>query len=142
MERELNRSDMGAGGSFGGGKHTARTPTRNRPVILVHGITNKASNFEHVRHFFKTHGYTDQEVYGTTYGDGGKTNVVFVTMNCHYMKVVCVLFVFMFMWLQIRGLIQTVADYTSSKVNVIGYSMGSPVARKVGVFGGWSNGGL
>lgn len=28
MEKEMNRPDMGAGGSFGGGNHKARTPTR------------------------------------------------------------------------------------------------------------------
>lgn len=50
LEKELNRADMGTGGSFGGGNdHQPRTPTRFgqfcdisivfrfRPVILVHG---------------------------------------------------------------------------------------------------------
>ncbi|KAI6221010.1 Lipase EstA/Esterase EstB family-containing protein [Aphelenchoides fujianensis] len=122
LERELNRADLGAGGSFGGGRHRARTPTENRPVLLVHGITNRAATFDGIRKYFLHHDYTDAEVYGTTYGDAGKTNVVFVTMNCHYSKM-------------IRALIQTVADYTSSKVNILAYSMGSPVARKA-ILGG------
>lgn len=37
--------------------------------------------------------------------------------------------------LQLRSFFQTVADFTSSKVDVIGYSMGSPVARKA-ILGG------
>jgi len=122
LENELNRADLGSTGSFGGGDHQARTPTRFRPVILVHGITNTAGTFDRIRHFFKEHQYKDEEVYGTTYGDGGKTNVLMVTMNCHYMKM-------------IRALIQSVADYTSSQVNLIGYSMGSPVTRKA-IMGG------
>ncbi|KAI6243021.1 hypothetical protein M3Y99_00149800 [Aphelenchoides fujianensis] len=86
LERELNRADLGPGGSFGGGRHRARTPTENRPVLLVHGITNRAATFDGIRKYFLHHDYTDAEVYGTTYGDAGKTNVVFVTMNCHYSK--------------------------------------------------------
>ncbi|KAI6223875.1 Lipase EstA/Esterase EstB family-containing protein [Aphelenchoides besseyi] len=92
LESELTRADVGDGGSFGGGRHTARTPTENRPVILVHGITNQAGTFGPIRQYFLKHNYRDAEVYGTTYGDAGKTNVVFVTMNCHYVKMggVCV----------------------------------------------------
>lgn len=119
VEKELTRSDMGIGGSFGGGRHnpaqktrlafdvlveatddiasTQRSATRimlskfkfRRPaVILVHGITNTAGSFARNHQFFLKHGYRDEEVYGTTYGDGGKTNVLFVTMNCAYVKVV------------------------------------------------------
>ncbi|KAI6170095.1 Lipase EstA/Esterase EstB family-containing protein [Aphelenchoides besseyi] len=122
LESELTRADVGESGSFGGGRHTARTPTDKRPVILVHGITNQAGTFGPIRQYFLEHNYQDAEVYATTYGDAGKTNVIFVTMNCHYVKMV-------------RALIQTVADFTSSKVNVIGYSMGSPIARKA-IMGG------
>lgn len=114
---------MGGGGSFGGGiNHIAGQPTLHRPVILVHGITNTAGTFGKVQHHFLNNNYKDEEIYGTTYGDGGKTNIIFVTMNCHYMKV-------------IRMLIQAVAEYTASQVHIIGYSMGSPVARKA-ILGG------
>ncbi|CAD5216051.1 unnamed protein product [Bursaphelenchus xylophilus] len=120
----MARTDIGPHASFGGGgdRHTPRTPTPHRPVILVHGITNTASNFAQVREFFNNHGYRDFEVYGTTYGDGGRTNALMFTMDCHHMKI-------------LRSFIQVVADYTSSKVNIIGYSMGSPVARKA-IMGG------
>nr|CAD2148502.1 unnamed protein product [Meloidogyne enterolobii] len=112
LDRELSREDVGAGGSFG----------EFRPVIIVHGITNSAGQFEQIRQYFLTHGYGDEEVYATTYGDAGKTNVLFVTMQCHYVKM-------------IRLMIQTVAQYTTSKVNIIGISMGSPIARKA-IMGG------
>ncbi|CAK5080684.1 unnamed protein product [Meloidogyne enterolobii] len=127
LDRELSREDVGAGGSFGGGNHKVGEQTRHeilllRPVIIVHGITNSAGQFEQIRQYFLTHGYGDEEVYATTYGDAGKTNVLFVTMQCHYVKM-------------IRLMIQTVAQYTTSKVNIIGISMGSPIARKA-IMGG------
>uniref|UniRef100_A0A7E4WCG5 Lipase domain-containing protein n=1 Tax=Panagrellus redivivus TaxID=6233 RepID=A0A7E4WCG5_PANRE len=115
----LTRSDIGGGGSFGGGSNGN---VKHKPVIVVHGITNSAGHFARIQQFFKSHGYSDNEIYGTTYGDAGKTNVLFVTMSCHYMKV-------------IRMMIITVNEYTNSKVNVMGYSMGSPVARKA-ILGG------
>ncbi|KAI1732489.1 lipase (class 2) domain-containing protein [Ditylenchus destructor] len=122
-ERELSREDMGGGGSFGGGlTHVPGSQTKNRPVILVHGITNTAGTFGRIQHYFLEHGYSDEEVYGTTYGDGGRTPIMLVTMNCHYIKI-------------IRMMILSVSQYTSSKVNVIGYSMGSPIARKA-IMGG------
>lgn len=61
---------------------------RHKPVILVHGITNTAGLFWRVRQDLVNKGYADNEVYATTYGDGGKTNVLFVTMECQYVKVV------------------------------------------------------
>ncbi|KAE9550339.1 hypothetical protein FO519_006445 [Halicephalobus sp. NKZ332] len=99
----IKRSNLGKGGSFGGGNNRN---VKNKPVILVHGITNTAGTFQKNRQFFLDHGYSDNEVYGTTYGDGGKTNVIFA-----------------------------VAAYTSSKVDIISYSMGSPISRKA-ILGG------
>jgi hypothetical protein len=61
---------------------------RHRPVIIVHGITNNAGTFGRIQQYFLNHEYKHVEVYGTTYGDSGKTNVLFVTMQCHYIKVV------------------------------------------------------
>uniref|UniRef100_A0A915EM64 Uncharacterized protein n=1 Tax=Ditylenchus dipsaci TaxID=166011 RepID=A0A915EM64_9BILA len=78
----------------------------------VHGITNTAGTFARIQQFFLASGYKDEEVYGTTYGDGGKTPILFIRM-----------------------MITAVAQYTNSKVNVIGYSMGSPIARKA-IMGG------
>uniref|UniRef100_A0A0N5BH48 Lipase_GDSL domain-containing protein n=1 Tax=Strongyloides papillosus TaxID=174720 RepID=A0A0N5BH48_STREA len=116
IAKTLSRQDLGRRGSYGGGN---KRPTikDKRPVILVHGITNSAGTFNSIRKYLLRHGYTDDLVYGTTYGDAGKTNILMVTMECRFI-------------MQVRMFIQTVADYTNSKVDIIAYSMGSPVARK------------
>ncbi|TMS35383.1 hypothetical protein L596_002797 [Steinernema carpocapsae] len=116
------RTDVGGGGSYGGGSHKGGTPTERQPVIIVHGITNNAGNFAKIAEHFISKGYSTEEVYGTTYGDSGKTNVLFVTMDCSYVK-------------HIRMFIQAVASFTGSKVDVLGFSMGSPIARKA-ILGG------
>lgn len=99
-EQLLTRTDVGGGGSYGGGVKRPDKPTelvfraydraifRHRPVIIVHGITNSAGTFSRIQQYFLKNGYADEEVYGTTYGDAGKTNVLFVTMQCHYVKIV------------------------------------------------------
>ncbi|KAL3108406.1 hypothetical protein niasHT_015328 [Heterodera trifolii] len=122
VDKELSREDVGGGGSFGGGTHQKGQQTKRRPVIFVHGITNNAGTFGSIQHFFLNNGYGDEEVYGTTYGDSGRTNVAFVTMSCHYVKV-------------IRMIIVAVSAYTDNKVNIVAFSMGSPVARKA-ILGG------
>ncbi|KIH55495.1 hypothetical protein ANCDUO_14347, partial [Ancylostoma duodenale] len=59
-------------------------------------------------------GWKESEIYATTYGDGGKTAAPMVDMKCDY----------------VRWLIQAVAEFTRRRVDVIGYSMGSPISRK------------
>jgi len=73
---------------FDNNKTTDKDLFSHRPVILVHGIANNAGSLGRIQHFFLEHGYADEEVYGTTYGDGGTTDMLFNSMNCHYMKVV------------------------------------------------------
>ncbi|KAK6037053.1 hypothetical protein COOONC_25442 [Cooperia oncophora] len=87
-------------------------PSRQQPVILVHGITNTAATFEGQRQHLLKSGWSNAEVYGTTYGDGGKTPAPLVDMK-------------------FGGLFKAVAEFTMRRVDVIAYSMGSPVARKV-----------
>ncbi|KAJ1364906.1 Lipase (class 2) [Parelaphostrongylus tenuis] len=67
-------------------------------------------------------GWKDSEVYGTTYGDGGRTIAPLVDMKCDYVK-------------QVRWMIQAVSAFTRRRVDVIGYSMGSPISRKA-ILGG------
>uniref|UniRef100_A0A0N5A3Q5 Lipase_GDSL domain-containing protein n=1 Tax=Parastrongyloides trichosuri TaxID=131310 RepID=A0A0N5A3Q5_PARTI len=116
IAKTLARQDLGRRGSFGGGLKRPKLKGK-RPVILVHGITNSAGTFFSIRKHLLKHGYSDDMVYGTTYGDAGATNILMVTMECRFI-------------MQVRMFIQAVADYTNSKVDVIAYSMGSPVARK------------
>nr|CDJ94609.1 Lipase domain containing protein [Haemonchus contortus] len=118
----MARRDLGAQGSFGGGDHKPGSRTKQQPVVLVHGITNTAGRFEEQRQYLLNHGWGNDEVYGTTYGDGGKTVAPLVDMKCDYVK-------------QVRWFIQAVAEFTRRRVDVIAYSMGSPIARKA-ILGG------
>lgn len=117
----LERTDLGMDSSFGGKENAGDVP-RNQAVIIVHGITNKASRFAGTAAYLKSKGYKNAEIYGTTWGDGGRTPVGLVEMKCNYVK-------------QIRAMIIAVRQYTGQPVDVIGYSMGSPLARKA-ILGG------
>ncbi|KAK6057807.1 triacylglycerol lipase [Cooperia oncophora] len=67
-------------------------------------------------------GWNKSDVYGTTYGNGARTLLNQDNMKCEYVK-------------QIRSFIQAVAAYTNGRVDIIGYSMGSPISRKA-ILGG------
>uniref|UniRef100_A0A1I8BQH1 Lipase_3 domain-containing protein n=1 Tax=Meloidogyne hapla TaxID=6305 RepID=A0A1I8BQH1_MELHA len=99
LERLLTREDLGVNGSYGGGNHKAGEKTKRGPVILVHGTSTSAGTLEPIRQYFKVfryyislsiknqgHGYGDEEVYATTYGDAGKTSLIFVKMKCQFVK--------------------------------------------------------
>ncbi|EGT49599.1 hypothetical protein CAEBREN_22109 [Caenorhabditis brenneri] len=118
----LNRADLGAGGSFGGGTHNGLSQTSKRPILIVHGITNTAGTFNNQRNYFLANGWSDETVYGTTYGDGGVTAVQNVKMDCAFV-------------MQVRNMLIVVNGFTQQKVDVIGYSLGSPIARKA-IMGG------
>uniref|UniRef100_A0A914W1K4 Uncharacterized protein n=1 Tax=Plectus sambesii TaxID=2011161 RepID=A0A914W1K4_9BILA len=122
MQQQLERNDLGNDGSFGG-RSTPGEVLPRRAVILVHGITNKATTFRGVADHFVSKGYLQSELYATTWGDAGKTKIPLVSLNCAYVK-------------QVRNLIIAVRQYTGQQVDVIGYSMGSPVARKA-ILGGY-----
>uniref|UniRef100_A0A1I7XCX9 Lipase domain-containing protein n=1 Tax=Heterorhabditis bacteriophora TaxID=37862 RepID=A0A1I7XCX9_HETBA len=118
----LARRDIGPQGSYGGGSHQGGSRTSRQAVILVHGITNTAGTFNGHRNHFLGVGWGGESVYGTTYGDGGKTPAPLVDMKCDYIK-------------QIRWMIQSAASFTRRKVDIVGYSMGSPISRKA-ILGG------
>uniref|UniRef100_A0A914W3U7 Triacylglycerol lipase n=1 Tax=Plectus sambesii TaxID=2011161 RepID=A0A914W3U7_9BILA len=122
MQNRLERKDLQDRGSFGG-RAAAGQKLKRQPVILVHGITNSASQFRDIGQHFGSNGYDWAEIYATTWGDAGKTVFFFVDLKCDYVK-------------QVRSLIQAVNRYTRKKVDVIGYSMGSPIARKA-IMGGF-----
>ncbi|WKX88146.1 hypothetical protein Q1695_008064 [Nippostrongylus brasiliensis] len=121
MVSSLERTDLGMDSSFGGMRTDADTPKR-QAVILVHGITNKITRFMPMVHFLHSQGYTNSEVYGTTWGDAGVTPIGLVDMKCSYVK-------------QIRSFIIAVRQYTGTQVDVVAYSMGAPIARKA-ILGG------
>ncbi|RCN36129.1 triacylglycerol lipase [Ancylostoma caninum] len=124
----MARRDIGPDGSFGGGDHQPGTRTS-----LATSCSHRTRNHEHrwkicayasapAECTVLLNGWKESEIYATTYGDGGKTAAPMVDMKCDYVK-------------QVRWLIQAVAEFTRRRVDVIGYSMGSPIARKA-ILGG------
>ncbi|KAH7730019.1 Protein LIPS-7 a [Aphelenchoides avenae] len=94
-----------------------------RPVIYVHGVGQIAADLGVLQWYLHVRGYRDEEVYATSYGEPGRRSKFLVDpMKCDYVK-------------QIRRMIVTVSDYANSTVDVIAFSMGSPIARKA-ILGG------
>ncbi|KHN81301.1 hypothetical protein Tcan_17853 [Toxocara canis] len=117
----LERTDLGLDASFGG-KQSGDEELRNQAVIIVHGITNKITRFQGMVNHLISKGYSRSEIYGTTWGDAGATPFGLVDMKCTYVRA-------------IRSLIIAVRQYTGTRVDIIAYSMGSPIARKA-ILGG------
>uniref|UniRef100_A0A1I8BJ93 Triacylglycerol lipase n=1 Tax=Meloidogyne hapla TaxID=6305 RepID=A0A1I8BJ93_MELHA len=129
-EKLLARRDLGPGGSFGGGEIThnsdieklfLKSKIHHRPVLLVHGLSTIAGEYENIRQHFLLNGYSDAEVFASSYAFG-KLNWTKDSMECKHVKL-------------IRVMLQAVSGYSNSQVDVIGYSMGSPIARKA-ILGG------
>ncbi|GMT14938.1 hypothetical protein PFISCL1PPCAC_6235, partial [Pristionchus fissidentatus] len=49
----LSRRDLGEKGSYGGMDSQGLTRSRQQSVVLVHGITNSAGTFSHVRDIWR-----------------------------------------------------------------------------------------
>ncbi|CAI4221519.1 unnamed protein product [Auanema sp. JU1783] len=117
----LERLDFGKSGSFGGKMNSLQIINR-KPVLIVHGVTNTAARFEFVRKYLKKNHFSNAEIYGTTYGEGTGAFTIFVKLQCQYVR-------------QIRAMIQAVYVYTQSKIDILAFSMGSPITRKA-ILGG------
>jgi len=120
------RADLGPAGSFGG-KASRNEVLNKQPVVFVHGVANRAGDkMKASADYFAQHGYTFAELYGTTYSTFNPTGSVLqwasYDMKCSYVKTV-------------RALIVAVRLYTGRAVDVIGFSLGVPVARKA-ILGG------
>ncbi|KAI3421923.1 hypothetical protein GPALN_012464 [Globodera pallida] len=72
-------------------------------------------------------GYTDEELYATTYGPRG-TLLWTAAMECQFAQA-------------LRYFIIAVSQFTDSQVNVIAYSLGVPIVRKAMLGGGCVDGG-
>ncbi|KAF1757760.1 hypothetical protein GCK72_014216 [Caenorhabditis remanei] len=108
-------------GSFGGGVLTQETT--DRPVILVHGLNNEAGSFWKIARDFAAAGHPTQYLFATTWGRGVEQTNLNVAMSCGHVR-------------HIRRFIEAVLKYTGApQVDIIGYSMGSPIARKA-IMGG------
>ncbi|CAO4374099.1 unnamed protein product [Caenorhabditis nigoni] len=108
-------------GSFGGGVVTKET--NDRPVVFVHGLNNEAGSLWKVVKDFSEAGYTPGYLFATTWGRGVEQMNLNVAMSCAHVR-------------HVRRFIELVLKYTEAKqINIIGYSMGSPIARKA-ILGG------
>ncbi|KAF7629178.1 hypothetical protein Mgra_00009287 [Meloidogyne graminicola] len=123
IEKLIARRDLGVDGSFGGWleEEIKLNQTNKRPIIFIHGLTNIAGNYEYVRRYFRQKGYSNSELYATTYSFGVK-NFLRDKMECKHIK-------------QLRILMESVNKYTKSTIDLVAFSMGSPMARKA-VLGG------
>uniref|UniRef100_A0A915CXV6 Triacylglycerol lipase n=1 Tax=Ditylenchus dipsaci TaxID=166011 RepID=A0A915CXV6_9BILA len=98
--------------------HSWRADTVLRPVIFVHGLDTSAATFLPNRDYFLQNGYADEELYATSYRPALQP-LLTDKMTCQH----------------VRLLIRSVHEFTNSAVDVIGYSMGSPISRKA-IMGG------
>ena len=122
------RDDL-EGGSFGGRAQPGEILTHD-PVVFVHGNSDKAlgttamqSGWTASRSWFLAHGYSNAELYATTWGPADANQAA---MQDHSRKHV----------LQLRAFVQAVLAYTGAqKVDIVAHSMGVTLARKV-VLGG------
>ncbi|RCN52614.1 triacylglycerol lipase [Ancylostoma caninum] len=125
LQRLLFRSDLGSSGSFGG-KKDDNDSIAHDPVIFVHGVSDVAGlKMQAVANHYKVVGYTDSELYSTSYANGARLNPLqwtLYSMKCEYVK-------------QIRALILAVRYYARQNVDVVAFSLGVPIARKA-ILGG------
>jgi len=116
--------DRLSGGSFGGRAY-AGEPIRRRPVVFVHGNTQVAGSWGNTVAYFKSNGYTDAELYATTWGSAN----ILLAANSYYSKADTQ---------QTRAFMQAVLAYTGApQIDVVSYSMGVSFARKA-ILGGWA----
>ncbi|EYC11784.1 hypothetical protein Y032_0049g1767 [Ancylostoma ceylanicum] len=74
---------------------------------------------------YRAAGYTDSELYSTSYANGARLNPLqwtLYSMKCEYVK-------------QIRALILAVRYYARKNVDIVAFSLGVPIARKA-ILGG------
>ncbi|EGT40073.1 hypothetical protein CAEBREN_29500 [Caenorhabditis brenneri] len=108
-------------GSFGGGIVTKET--NDRPVVLVHGLNNEAGSFWKIVRDMTAAGFPHELLFATTWGRGVEQMNLNVALSCGHVR-------------HIRRFIQAVLKYTGAQqIDIIGYSMGSPLARKA-ILGG------
>ena len=117
------RNDI-AGGSFGG-KTSASQIIKKQPVVFIHGNGDKAigsvfgqNGWVKSVNYFKSKGYTNAELYGTTWGDAIMANAAQKYHSKSYL-------------LYIRKFLEAVIAYTGAeKIDIITHSMGVTLSRK------------
>ena len=92
-----------------------------RPIVLVHGRANDAGQLALNRESFIAAGWNGQHVLATTYGVGNQPSNIADRMTCNNVQ-------------QVRWMFESVIGYYNSSIDVMAYSMGSPIARKARIF--------
>uniref|UniRef100_A0A914WTP5 Lipase n=1 Tax=Plectus sambesii TaxID=2011161 RepID=A0A914WTP5_9BILA len=121
------RGDLGSSGSFGG-RADENQKIINQPVVFVHGNSDLAlqkdavstyqTGWDQTAAFFMKEGYTAAELYATTWGPAQSSQALQQTYKCEYV-------------LRIRRFIEAVLAYTNtSKIDIIGHSMGVALSRR------------
>lgn len=119
----LIRPDLGVNGSFGGGPSSVSMKLKRDPVVIVHGINSNCGIHKNFSDFAVARGFEEGSLFAMSYGPNGTNMNVQETLKCDYIK-------------RVRQLLMAVRKYTGRKLVVVGVSLGSPVSRKVGSFGG------
>ncbi|CAB3397330.1 unnamed protein product [Caenorhabditis bovis] len=119
------RSDYGSQGSYGG--KTKNSPNVvNVPVIFIHGNSDaalhrssSATGWSNSIEYFLAHGYTEAELYATSWQDTNELKASTRTHDCHTMT-------------RMRKFVEAVIAYTGApKISIVSHSMGVTMARKI-----------
>jgi triacylglycerol lipase len=120
------RTDLGTTGSYGG-KTNGDQQINNQPVIFIHGNSDRALNggsstttgWSNSVNYFLGRGYSQAEIYATTWGDSVASNAPTRTHDCATV-------------MRLRKFVEAVLGYTQApKVDIISHSMGVTLGRKV-----------
>jgi len=126
---QFARDDL-EGGSYGG-RNTANETLRHEPVVFVHGNSDRAVGYSEdgpvgwtavIRRFLAA-GYTQAELYATTWGPADPTLAPDQSHSVDKVR-------------RIRNFMEAVLDYTGAeRIDVIAHSMGVTLARRA-ILGG------
>jgi len=119
------RADLGSAGSYGG-KSASTDKVVKIPVIFVHGnsdaalqYSSTASGWTNSIQYFLSKGYTEQELYTTTWGDANALNAATRVHDCKTL-------------VRLRHFVEAVMNYTGApKISLISHSMGVTLGRKL-----------
>ncbi|WKY08791.1 hypothetical protein Q1695_001741 [Nippostrongylus brasiliensis] len=119
------RLDYGSQGSYGGRTEQAKKVLHS-PVVFIHGnsdaalyISKSASGWTNSIQYFLDKGYTEAELYATSWGDTNTSNAGKRTHNCVVLQ-------------RLRRFVQAVLAYTgAANVSLVTHSMGVTLGRKL-----------
>jgi hypothetical protein len=127
------RTDIDPLGASYGGKQSQNEQITNDPIIFIHGNSDKAigftgwqTGFTNSIEYFISQGYTEAELYATTWGPADAFQMANQYHSFAYLS-------------YLRAFVEAVLNYTgAAQVDIISHSMGVTLGRKV-VQGGTGN---